>query len=287
MPKTSNGTGYGEFTPNKLADYSKLLSCYVPLATNVLRKWDNLYQPQVHLIDINAGPGQYGDELTSEECWHRGSPLIAMDKLTEQKPDRTPILYKAWFIDERMENCRQLENVLKSYDNNPNGSYQVLCGKHEDLLSSLLPFQRRAALGLLYHDPNGFASWDCLSGISSDKAYRTIDFLIHYGAATPKRFKGRFGKDYVQPVDEAVASIAKQYWLVQEPIGHTQWTFLLGTNYEKMPAWKRLRFHSLASDQGKAILNKIAYSKEEYKQRLYSSNTPLFDARNEKDKSHE
>lgn len=61
--------------------------------------------------------------------------------------------------------------------------------------------------------------------------------------------------------------IGKKAWLIREPFGKHQWSFILGVNWEEFPEFKKIGFHKTSSTQGQNILNRINYTAKELNDR--------------------
>src|SRR4029453_11635108 len=57
-----------------------------------------------------------------------------------------------------------------------------------------------------------------------------------------------------------VKTIGKAFWIVREPLEHFQWTFLIGTNGDSFPIFKRHRFHGLWTPIGRKIMRRLDYN---------------------------
>ena len=64
-------------------------------------------------------------------------------------------------------------------------------------------------------------------------------------------------------LDQLRAENSKLWGAVSFPGERWQWTFLLGVNYKIRP-WKSQRFHYTDSEEGNAILQKIANLKADF-----------------------
>ena len=118
-----------------------------------------------------------------------------------------------------------------------------------------------SCFGLIYYDPNGRPDWEAITHLSKNPALSKFDILIRYNAMAEKRNHQNTGKlllDYL-------VSVKKQHWMIRDilPGERWQWTFLLGMNYKIRP-WKSQRFHYIDSEEGNAILQKIANLKADF-----------------------
>jgi hypothetical protein len=110
--------------------------------------------------------------------------------------------------------------------------------------------------GLVVADPPGETLFAPLIEAFGNPANRRvtgfIDVLIYFQAGMNKRTLNAFPGSGRLPLDDALSQIPKK-WLIREPEGANQFTFLLGTGMGQPFDWKRRGYHLLASPEGRAI----------------------------------
>jgi hypothetical protein len=203
--------------------------------------------PPVVMFDLTAGDGRC--EVTKEG---KGSPLIMCDQLTAANLD-----YRAWFIERDPISYQQLALTCRGNpwasvinadsDWSPAWSpgYEYLCSRTD-------------AVGLIYADPTGATV--PLVGINSilqAPAARMIDVLINISATSTKRVDAPRIEDIVDAIPR------KRYWLIREPQGQFQWTFLIGSNWGDFPEWRKRRFARLSSTEGREWLRRATLTAKE------------------------
>ena len=168
---------------------------------------------------------------------------------------RVDIPYTAHFIEQNASGYADLNNLLAGHDN-----AHCHLGDHEEILPNLLSeLGSKPCYGMVYSDPNGLPPFELLRSISFLPTMKFIDILIHVGATTVKRllFKHEMHlSDYLRPFN-------KKTWLVQDPEGKWQWSFLLGTNWEGFPKYSKERFYRIESEDGRRIFKKLDMTNEE------------------------
>lgn len=108
------------------------------------------------------------------------------------------------------------------------------------------------ATGMVLSDPNGFeVPIDELANLS--RLCPRLDIAIHWNTRIRRLFRGK-GWDFID-VDEAIAMLGKQHWLIREPRGAHQWTVLIGRNIATGDHRTMGYFH-LASEKGQEIMRR-------------------------------
>ena len=54
--------------------------------------------------------------------------------------------------------------------------------------------------------------------------------------------------------------VGKKQWLIREPIGKHQWTFMLGTNWKKFPEWKKEGFYRIDTEEGQRVFRRLNWT---------------------------
>ena len=241
MPIT-NGIGHSKHTENKQIGLGALLVQHISIVKSVLNKCP--YYPQTYqYIDLNSGDG-VNEEKGADGEKLDGSPVIFLKKIDGQ------MKYYGHFIELEEVNTFYLR-TRTSFTN----SHTIYTGDSREILPGIIRTLDAKSYGLIYADPNGLPYFDLL-GTVSEKLPK-MDILIRYPAASAKR-NGR-------SLEAGLKSVKKSYWIVQEPEGKHQWTFLLGTNFDKYKAWRKYGFHRVDSEDGKAVFERLSLTKDERK----------------------
>jgi hypothetical protein len=86
--------------------------------------------------------------------------------------------------------------------------------------------------------------------------------LLSYVSAT--QYKRRRGGDPGRPfLSDHIRAVDKRVVLIREPIGAWQWTFVLWSNWARMPQWEKRSFFRLDSPQGADVIERLDLSKKE------------------------
>lgn len=243
-----NDIGISEYTKQKEAGLERILSMHLRISSAIIAKgWAH---PKYHWFDINAGSGENPD------C--AGSPVVF---LTTAK--RQGINYSAVFIEQNEDNVKKLADCIQG-----DPGCTVLQGDN----TSLLPITcgqmngKRPRFGMIYTDPNGIPPFDMLSGVSHFPQLDRVDILIYVSGTSVKRVKCQTGKCLL----DYLASINKKFWLVRDisQTGNRQWTFLLGTNWDSFPEYRKEGFYRTESKEGKEILYILNTTEQERQQAM-------------------
>lgn len=261
--------GFSENTPLKQQHFGIILEAHAEITKAILRKYP-WATPYYLYFDMNAGPGLYPDNTS-------GSPIISTDVL-----QHLGMPFCGYCVEDNQATyerlCHTFRRVYAPYEQQeaitkyliPENGRVLLhhSPSHkavEDFLALLKtwPYSYSSMYGLVYHDPNGYPEFETLQRCA-DTLPRT-DILIHCQANIIKRcFHSPRHPSYDKRLDQLMQSIKKDYWLIREPYGRDQWTFLLGTNWTDFPEFRTIGFYKTASHEGKRILQKLSLKSEEY-----------------------
>lgn len=264
MP-VSNGVGYGEHTPLKQEHFEKMLGLHMDITTQVQRNWKekDWTGPDLdryYYFDINAGAG-------SDPTGLIGSPLIFIKQARIHHLD-----FKAVLIERELENYRQLSNVIGD------SRITIECGDHNDVLPNYFVGGPQR-FGLVYADPSGtIPPFDLLGQMSRQPVYKRLDICIYVHATNIKRIRRSSLTNEKRCLRDFLDGIDKKQWIVREPVGQEQWSFLIGSNWINFPDWQKEGFHSYTSVKGKEILDRLTYTVEEIAERNGQAAFPFFNS---------
>lgn len=246
--------GRGVLTPIKQRDLEKFLRQYLQVCKAILRK--NLWaSPELFVADITAGKGVHPE--TGEE----GSPLILMRLLEE-----FDITYKSFFIEQQPDNFAALQEIVETQFVEALHRCCFLKGDHVVELARIVPHAvplRPSSFGLIYYDftTEDFArSLRFLSTLYRGHFPRLkyVDCLLYLSATAIKRVRKAFpgNPDLITYVQQ----IPKRQWLVREPSGANQYTFLLGTNYVDYRTSNKIGLFPISEAPGKEIFEHLNFT---------------------------
>lgn len=250
-----NGSvGQSDYTSTKQQHFAMVVQTHLRVAKGIFQKnksknYQNWIQPQYLYVDFYAGSGVNHDNVL-------GSPVIFMNQARKVGVSNIPI-----FIEENEYTAQQLNIELRKRGAT---NFEVVTGNNQDHIRAMInnpPASKQ--IGLAYLDPNGIPDFSLIKELSEVKQYEKFDFLINCPATAIKRAKGVKTCKQEKNLIEELVSINKSYWIIREPIGRWQWTFLIGTNWNAFPNFKNLGFWPLSSPQGRRIAMNLSYSSSE------------------------
>lgn len=237
MPVT-NGVGHSGISLIKQDRLRSFLAQQMNVVLNVWAKyrWAN---PPYYFVDLNAGPGVIpGSNLN-------GSPLVFL-----QTAETVGIEHFGYFIEREPENVRTLAGRIGLESER----HKILCGDNKGIIFGGEIDVPRNAFGLFYHDPNGIPDFELLAECARQPR---ADILVRLTAAGMKRNGRR--------IYDELKLIAKKHWMVQELAygDRWQWTFLFGSNTNRINEWRSQGWHYTDNLRGRLILQKLNYTNEE------------------------
>lgn len=259
-----NGVGFGEHTALKQEHFEKLLRLHLRLTTAVQRNWrerrwlgadlDTYYY-----YDINAGAGHDPTGLV-------GSPLLFL-----KQARLLNVRYQAALIEKEAVNCEELRSAF--CDSN----VQIECGDHLDCLPRHF-VSGKPRFGLVYADPSGSTPpFDLLAQMSQQPIFKRLDICIYVHATNIKRARRSSTANEQRSLQDFMEPIDKKEWIVREPVGKEQWSFLIGSNMINFPDWAKEGFHRWKSPRGKEILDVLTYTADEIAAKNGQLTLPFFD----------
>ena len=249
--------GFSDYTYFKQLHLGAILQTHMRIcqAIFVKREWpDKTY----HYFDLNAGPGLYAHN----GLIIKGSPLIFTETLLS-----VGLKCQAHFFEIRDEFRTQLFQNLAQYTTKAKFSIS-LHGDHNQFLPCYFDppnvLRPKKRYGLIYADPAGsIPPFELLSRFFEGKSYTQLDVLIYISPTNLKRQLKSPSCPVQKRLEDYLRLIPKRYWIVREPYGQHQWTFLIGTNWTDFPVFERLGFCRWDSPKGKEIFAKLNYTNEE------------------------
>jgi len=204
--------GYSSETQRKQRIFRNFLKWHM----NYLRPYDGT---DYIFIDLTAGPGKYVGMY--------GSPLIFLDEATTNGISFRAYLFDydwAWTLQNNIKRFLEVESL-------PNNI--IVHGYNSNSLTSTSLFERIFEelgdnnKGLIYSDANGLPLHFLLQELSKRKKLQDVDILTHFSASIIKRCRGR---GYSRPLVNLLSPIERTQWVISEPRGKWQWTFLFCSN---------------------------------------------------------
>lgn len=255
-----NGTaaiGRGVFTPLKQRDLEKFLRQYLLVCRAVIKRnpWAS---PELFVADITAGMGVHPE--TGEE----GSPLILLRLLEEFH-----VAYQAFFIEQEPDNFASLQRLVDDRFWSVSHLCSFVKGDHVEEMAHIVRQHLRLkppSFGLLYYDfttDDYERSLRFLADLYTRYFHllKFIDCLIYLSATAVKRVRGAFPDR--PDLTAYLRAIRKDQWLVREPSGGNQYTFLLGTNYKKYRTSIPIGLFPISEPRGKGILERLNFNTKE------------------------
>ncbi len=252
MPVTTNGIGYGAYTPIKIQHLSKIFEMHLSITRAVLNNHP-YYTQTYHYIDATSGSGRTPDGTN-------GSPLVFLERI---EADKFRMNYRADFIECNASSMAELQKAIKMAAESmkwriANIKYHPDC--YEAIIPNLLPGVDDKELGLLYVDPSGdLMNFDTIGYVS--KARPKLDILLYIPTTNIKRVFGTTHK----LLSDFLNDIGKSHWLIRKPFPNDRhkWTFLLGSNTNIFKTYKRIDFLLLDSPEAQVFWPKLNLSKKQ------------------------
>jgi three-Cys-motif partner protein len=255
------GAFYSDSTPAKQEDFKYFIKVYCEIVKRILQKpkQRSYALPIAVYLDLNAGPGWY------TKIGIEGSPVIFYKTAQEAN---LPV--HCFFIEKNAEACQHLSEYLNRLEKTT--PYKVMHGENQEEVPKILRLLdafilregKQLAFGLLYSDPNGdIPPFEDIARLLSVRSRTRIDVLIYLSATTIKRVRRSSLCSMRDNLIEALSCIPKKFWLVREPVGRHQWTFLFGANWNGFPEFKNRGFHDLKSNEGREIMERLTYTSTE------------------------
>jgi three-Cys-motif partner protein len=263
---------YFEFTSKHTRDkqchFETIIRTHLRAGYGAIKK--NLWAHRFYFYaDLYAGPGIYRDKATG--AIRHGSPLIFAMEAQKHNVPFDAYLFDEKYSDELRMNMIDWQNSLLFWDkcyiecipgDNAEQFPELLATLHGSVAGHDVGKPR---FGLIYVDPPGsIPCFDALKQLAADRRFQRTDILIYLHATNIKRFRRVASVRFTEYLEDALKSIGKQYIHIRQPHGH--WTFALLTNWEGMPEFTNIGFHRLDTPEGRSIMRRLNYTKQELRE---------------------
>lgn len=242
--------GYGEYTPLKTEHFSRFIRMHLEVASAVLKKHASWLDQTYHYFDLTAGPGVFDGADQS--------PMVYLKTVRELQ-----LAHDSYFFERDEWAFNSLAQCLGN-----GSSVHCVLGDHQQrilpCISNTLRIPKPHYIGLLYYDVTPciemFESIKLIADLTCRLQMERIDVLLYLSPAKIKQMKECNG---CQRLPSIIQSFRKSHWLIREPFGKHQWTFMLGSNWDGFKEYKKIRFFRLNSPEGEQIFSKVAWTPKE------------------------
>ncbi len=208
-------------------------------------------------LDLNAGdPIAYLNGEPTDCCG-----LFAADRIDSMFLTRSVHL-----IEDRQKQANEFFNQLRQRNMDP-PEFNVIAGNHTDWEGCLQPIIDQLpphwTLGMIFHDPWGVPSYETLVKLSQEPKLARVDIVIAFQVVAEKRSDGAFGKEDRDRLKSFMEKVNKKTFIIREPEGNNQWTFLIASNWKSYPEWTEAGFHRVDSPTGQDIIQRLTLTQKE------------------------
>ena len=261
-----NKMGVSKETPTKQDHFRGIVKIIASASKGAMQKPWYEDDPYFYMYDLYAGEGEYKGV---DGKLIKGSPLVGLEVVKA-----TGLLYKAVFIDKHGDNAK---NLARRIGHDP--YVKIEHGDNDYVMQRyLIPGKPRH--GYVYVDPNdidipvGF-----LNQMFSYNTFQKTDLIINISATAIKRAANSDATSYFgRTLDKVLNEIRnKDRWIIREPHGADQWTFIIGSNWIKFPEWEQKGFVNLTTAKGIEIFEKLVYTKDQLEEMEFERKQSSFD----------
>jgi len=253
-----NGNGISKATPLKQEKFKKIISQHL-IVVNAIQKNNPDWKIVYTYIDGTSYRGIYTDQMGN---MIKGSPILFLDTVKEIKPK---FKVNCYLIEKETENLMALRNNIYAQNLQDVAQTNYICGTYEEEIPKILAEDKKS-FGLIYIDPYGIFDADELEKICYMENIGKMDILINCNTTAIKRIKNveKIKEVYKKDLKTRLKKIPKDVWwispphILNDPHG---WCFLYGLNSKCL---KPTGFFLIDSPEGKCLLDKANYTKEEY-----------------------
>lgn len=239
--------GYSGITPIKQQQFRQIIETHLRCSYCIFRKHSSngWLDGKYYYFDINAGAGKDVDGGL-------GSPLIFLEEAS-----RVQMQYDVVLIEKNKRRYNELLRNLEPYIGKPGFNIVCHCGDHNSIIDKYLIAEKISRFGICYADPNGKPSFSLLAKIAKTSCYSRLDILMNCSATTVKRSGPNNHITNGLTLDGYLQTINKHHWIVREPYGKQQWSFILGTNWADFPGFEKIGMYRIATSRGNQIFTKL------------------------------
>jgi len=247
-----NGIGCSEFTFEKQEIFHGIMDMHTSIVKSIIGR--GKAAPAYYYFDLTAGAGLYQDD---KKRWIIGSPIRAIAHLQTKEMEYFATLYEA-----TKENADVLRNHLTMFNRHANTICVINADSAEVIKEKLNGGKPK--YGIIYADTNAtIPPFETFTKLANISGYSCIDFMTTYAASSHKRQIKAGHCDAKERLPEILSKINKKFWLIREPTGKHQWTFLIGTNWANFPQWNKRGFFGITTQKGAEIYKQIWMTKAE------------------------
>jgi hypothetical protein len=282
MMPLDGSAGYSDNTAVKQQHLAALMGVVFPAIRGIMRKHTWALQDYATYVDCTAGPGFYPDlDLP-------GSPVLALEAA-----EKAQLPLRALLFEERLETYDRLVGHLHEFwpgfvwertadgygdhgillDGAAPGAIRVTTEQRDynQTIARWVDDERRAQgdwpdkkhrFGMLYLDENGKAPpLTMLQDVSTNVLH--LDLVLHLATTTLKRR----GQSPVDPwpfrLRDVMRIIGKKHWVIREPYGKHNWSFLVGTQWANFPELRKIGFYRAETAEGLELIEFMDRTRKE------------------------
>ncbi|OGS40628.1 MAG: hypothetical protein A3K77_05620, partial [Euryarchaeota archaeon RBG_13_31_8] len=230
------------------------------IVVNAIQKKKPEWKIVYTYIDGTSYQGIYLDDTGKSM---KGSPILFLESVKEIKPR---FKVNCYFIEKETEKLKTLRDNIYAQNLQDVAQIEYICGLYEKEIPTIL-MEEKKSFGLIYIDPNGIFADNDIEKICHMENIGRMDILINCNVTGIKRIKNveKIREVYKKDLKTRLKKIPKEVWWISPP--HISddpwgWCFLYGLNSECL---KPTGFFPIDSPEGKSLLDKANYTKEEYK----------------------